>query len=404
MHIAFFTNTYHPWVSGVVRSISAFRKALSERGHNVFVFAQEAGDYIDAEPFIFRYPSIPIPYPIDFHAVIPISSFIDHLLPSLKLDIIHTHHPVLLGQAAAKKAEELNLPLVFTFHSQYSEYSQYIPISQENIQDFIKEVIGSVIGEYLKKCHHIIVPSNSMLDILDDEYGIEKEYVSVVPTGTDIKLFQNADGRPIREKFQWGDDVVMLSVGRLAPEKNWKLFIDACAIVINAKPNFRAVIIGEGFEREKLEKQAASLGIERRIQFLGDVPYEEIPAYYKAADLFGFTSTAETQGIVTMEALSAGLPVVAVDAVGTRDNVINNQQGFLTGNDVTDFADAILSLMNNPDLRQQFSQAAAERAKDFDISVQTEKLLNAYQKAIQSFQAGQSVILTRTRNIFSFGT
>lgn len=404
MHIAFFTNTYHPWVSGVVRSISSFRKALSDRGHNVFVFAQEAGDYIDSEPFIFRYPSIPIPWPTDFHAVIPISPFIDRLLPLLKLDIIHAHHPVLLGQAAAKKAEELNLPLVFTFHSQYSEYSQYIPFPQENIQDFIKEVIESVIGDYMKKCHHIIVPSKSMLDRLEREYGLDEENVSVVPTGIDIQRFQNDDGNQIREKFQWGDDIVMLSVGRLSPEKNWKLFIDACAVVINKRSNFRAVIIGEGFEREKLEKHTHDLGIEHKIQFLGEIPYEEIPAYYKAADLFGFTSAAETQGIVTMEALSAGLPVIAVNAVGTRDNVANNQQGFLTGDDVDEFANAILALIDNPDLRKQFSQAAVKRAQEFDISIQTEKLLNAYRRAIKSFQAGQAVVLTRSRKIFSFGT
>ncbi len=400
MHIAFFTNTYHPWVSGVVRSISSFRKALSERGHNVFVFAQEAGDYIDTEPFIFRYPSISISWPTDFYAVIPISSFIDHLLPPLKLDIIHSHHPILLGRAAAKKAEELNLPLVFTFHSQYNEYSQYIPLTQETIQEFIKELIGNWLGDYMKKCHHIIVPSNSMLDLLADEFGLT-ENVSVVPTGIDIKPFQNADGYSIRKKYRWDDDVVMLSVGRLAPEKNWKLFLNASAKVIARHPKFRAVIIGEGFEREKLEKHVEGLGIEQRVQFLGEIPYDEIPAYYKAADLFGFTSTAETQGIVTMEALSAGLPVVAVDAVGTRDNVIHNQQGFLTANDVDEFANAILHLIENPEVRKQFSLSALQRAKDFDISVQTDKLLLAYEKAIKTCQAGQTVVLTRSRKIFS---
>ena len=119
MHIAHYTNTYHPVINGVVHSVSGFRKALTDLGHNVFVFAQQQNGYEDEDPFIFRYPSLPLPVAVDIPAVIPLSPFIDRLMPSLKLDVIHTHHPVLLGQAAANKAQELDLPLVFTFHTQY---------------------------------------------------------------------------------------------------------------------------------------------------------------------------------------------------------------------------------------------------------------------------------------------
>ena len=136
MHIAFFTNFYHPVVSGVVRSVASFREALMEQGHNVFVFAQAAAEYKDNEPFIFRYPSLPLPVSGDISAVIPVSPFVEQLLPALKLDIIHAHHPILLGQTAARKAAELDVPLVFTFHTQYWEYTHYIPFPQEAIQDF----------------------------------------------------------------------------------------------------------------------------------------------------------------------------------------------------------------------------------------------------------------------------
>ena len=123
MHIANFTNTYLPVISGVVRSIRSFRDELTHQGHNVFIFAQEHADYIDQDPFIFRYPSLNLPTEIDIPTAIPISPFIDRLLPAVKLDVIHTHHPFLLGQTAATKAQELNLPLVFTFHTQYREYT-----------------------------------------------------------------------------------------------------------------------------------------------------------------------------------------------------------------------------------------------------------------------------------------
>ena len=400
MHIAFFTNTYHPFVSGVVRSIGSFRKTLSDSGHNVFIFAQHVDDYVDKEPFVFRYPSFNISWPTDFHAVIPISSFVDHLIPSLKLDIIHAHHPVVLGKTAANKAAELNKPLVFTFHSQYTEYTHYLPLNQETIQDFIKDLIDTRLVEFMEKCHHIVVPSSSMLELLEEVFGL-KDRVSVVPTGIDLKRFQTADGGHIRKRLGWENDIVLISIGRLGPEKNWKTLLDACAPVIQAYPNFRVAIIGDGLDREKLIKYTKKQGTAGRVDFLGTIPYAQIPEYLKAADIFGFASVAETQGLVTMEAVAAGLPVVAVDAVGTRDNVEHNTQGLLTPNDSNDLSQAIQRLVDDSTLRNQFSASAKIRAREFDMTVQADKLITVYEQAIKDHQHGRTVRLTRTRKLAS---
>ncbi len=402
MHIAFFTNTYHPFISGVVRSIGSFRKTLSDQGHNVFIFAQHVDDYEDQEPFIFRYPSFNISWPTDFHAVIPISSFVDHLLPSLKLDVIHAHHPVVLGKTAATKAAELNVPLIFTFHSQYTEYTHYLPLNQETIQDFIKDLIDTRLVEFMEKCHHIVVPSSSMLDLLEDVFGL-RDKVSVVPTGIDLEQFENADGVPIRKQLGWGDDVVLISIGRLGPEKNWKTLLDACAPVIQANPRFRVAIIGDGLDREKLIKYTIKQGIAGRVDFLGKIPYEQIPDYLKAADIFGFASVAETQGLVTMEAVAAGLPVVAVDAVGTRDNVEQNAQGLLTANDSNALSHAVQRLVEDADLRSKFAASARQRAKDFDMTVQADKLITVYKQAIRDHQYGRTVRVARARKLASLG-
>src|ERR1041384_1722255 len=126
LHIAFFTNSYYPVLNGRVPSVASFRETLMKQGHNVFVFAQYDANYKDEEPFIFRYPSLPLPLG-EISTALPVSPFVDQLLPALKLDVIHTHHPILLGQTAARKAVELGLPLVFTFHTQYWEYTHYVP-------------------------------------------------------------------------------------------------------------------------------------------------------------------------------------------------------------------------------------------------------------------------------------
>ncbi len=192
MHIAQFTNSYHPVMSGVVRSVSSFRRALTELGHNVFIFAQHASDYQDSEPFIFRYPAIELPTHPDFPLAIPLSPFVDKLLPCLMLDVVHSHHPVLLGQAAASKAAALRKPLVYTFHTRYREYSHYIMLMN---QKFVKEQIDQWVSDYMAKCHHIIAPSESIKQLLAEQYGVS-EQVTIIPTGIELEPFTRADGGP----------------------------------------------------------------------------------------------------------------------------------------------------------------------------------------------------------------
>jgi len=396
MHIAQFTNAYLPVVNGVVRSVSTFRNSLTEIGHNVFVFAQEDHHYIDKEPFIFRYPSVHLHYPVEIPAVIPMSPFVDRLIPSLKLDVIHTHHPILLGQAAAIKAQELDLPLIFTFHTQYREYSHYVPFPQEAVQKFVKDAVYNWLREFMVNCQHIVVPSESMLDILIKDYGLEDHY-TVIPTGIDLRPFKEADGKLVRANQGWGNDIIMISVGRLAPEKNWQTLLKAVSLAIRNELNLRLVILGEGPERNNLEDLSKTLGIANHVEFLGEVAFKDIPAFLKAADLFGFASTTETQGLVTMEALAAGLPVIAVNASGTRDVIENNRQGFLVDNDPQALAKAIGELLQTPELIQKFSARALKRIRSFEIMTLTKNLIEVYEQAIQDKKERQFVGIQELR-------
>jgi glycosyltransferase involved in cell wall biosynthesis len=390
LHIAFFTNTYHPVVSGVVRSVSEYRRSLSEAGHNVFVFAQHDSEFIDQEAFIFRYPSLELPISVDIPAIIPVSPFIDRLLPQIKLDVIHTHHPVLLGQTAAHYARKLKLPLVFTFHTQYREYSHYVPLPQASVQQFVKSLIDEWLVDYLTLCNHIVVPSESMRTILVDEYGLEKGY-TVVPTGIDLAAFSGIEGESIRRLLGWQDEKVVMSVGRLSAEKNWKTLLEAAAYAIKTHPNLRLVLIGDGPQRTDLENLAQKMGVAPQVTFLGWLPFSQVPRYLKAADCFGFASTSETQGLVTLEALAAGLPVVAIGATGTCDIVRHNQEGLLTSNDAVALGTALVTFFNHPDLIKRFKTAALERAEAFDIHRQAQKLVTVYQQAMADYQAGLTV-------------
>ena len=391
MHIAFFTNYYHPVVNGVVRSVASFRENLMKQGHNVFIFAQSDNTYKDDEPFIFRYPSLPLPLG-DISTAIPVSSFVDQLLPALKLDVIHTHHPILLGQTAARKATELDLPLVFTFHTQYWEYTHYVPFPQEAIQDFLKNAVHRWLREFMQKCQHIIIPSESLKDILIRDYGLHERY-SVIPTGTDLEPFLNADGKSLRSKNGWQDETVLISVGRLAAEKNWDTLVRAFAKVQEKHAGMRLVLIGDGTARSSLEALAAELGVAEQVTFTGALPFQEIPRYLKAADAFAFASVTETQGLVTIEAMAAGLPVVAVDGPGTRDIMEHGKQGFLVENDPDALAKGIHKLLADPQRLKRLSNNALKKAKTFEVNQLGKQLLGVYEQAIQDKKENQHVTL-----------
>lgn len=390
MHIAYFTNTYRPTMSGVVRSIDTFRDALASLGNNVFIFAQHAADYEDTIPFVFRYPAIESPFANRYAFPIPASPCLTSIMPALKLDVIHSHHPVLLGETAASRAEELNLPLVFTFHTRYDEYSHYIPFEQK----ITKKLIVDWIGRYLNKCQHIITPSDSIRDLLYDA-GVTGP-ITTVPTGIDAEPYRNADGQPIREKHGWGpDDIVLISVGRLAKEKSFDVLIDAAAKVMRDRPNVKLVIIGGGSEQKELEKQASALGIGDRVLFTGIVPYEAVPGYLKAANIFCFASTSETQGLVTMEAMAADLPVVAVDATGTRDIVEDGKDGLLTENSAAALAAGIERVVDNTDLRQTFVDNARAKIEWYDSKRQAQRMLDVYAHAKEEKRLGRSIKVER---------
>jgi glycosyltransferase involved in cell wall biosynthesis len=381
MNIAHFTNTYKPNVNGVSRSVSSFRKALTSLGHNVFVFAPGARKYEDREPFIFRYAAVEIPQ-FNYAISLPVSSYVNWVLPRLKPDVIHSNHPLWLGDVAARKAEKMELPLVFTFHTRYTEYTHYVPLDQA----FVKGVFAEWLARYLRRCQHVVTPSESIREILA-EHGVT-ERVTTIPTGIDLKPFQQADGTTIRARFGWEKKIVLLSIGRLAKEKNWERLLEAVAIVMSKHDDIRLALIGDGPYRAALEKYAASLGVADKVMFVGRVPMDAVPSYLKVGDLFVYASLTETQGLVTMEAMAAGLTVVAVDATGTRDVVQNGEDGLLTNNDSQALADGILRVLENPQLRERLETNVKTNIQRFDLLEQARKLLAVYEQAIEDKKTG----------------
>jgi len=395
LRIAHFTNTYFPVMSGVVRSVSTFRQAQEELGHTVFVFGQEAHNYEDQEPFVFRYPSFNIPIR-NYPATIPVSNHIDWVLPKLKLDVIHAHHPAPMGNAAADKCEKLDIPLVFTHHTRYQEYVQYMALPEE----LVKEIIEQQLANYMQKCQHIVVPSESIKEMVESVYGIQ-ERVTVIPTGIDLKPYRGVNGRSVRQARNWTDDKkIIISVGRLVGEKNFDTLIKAFAIVAKKHDDVILALIGDGPDQHELEKLALKEGVSNRVEFVGRVPFEEMPNHLKAADFFAFASITETQGLVTLEAMAADLPVIAVDATGTSDIVEDGKDGILTENNPEKLAEGIDRVLSDQDLANHLREGAISKAEQFETLNVTNHMLDVYGQAIEDKKAGLYVAPDKRKPIY----
>jgi 1,2-diacylglycerol 3-alpha-glucosyltransferase len=256
----------------------------------------------------------------------------------------------------------------------------------------LKNAIHKWLRDFMQKCQHIIIPSESMKEILVRDYGLEKQY-TVVPTGTNLEPFLRADGKTLRKEKGWQDETILISVGRLAHEKNWDTLLHAFAKIYSEHPDLRLVLIGDGPARESLQLLASELGIAEHVTFLGALPFEEVPAYLKAADAFSFASVTETQGLVTIEAMAAGLPIVAVDGSGTRDIVEHEKQGFLVENDADALAKGIDQLISDPQQMKRFSSNALKKAKTFDMNELGKQIISVYEQAIQDKKEDKYVTL-----------
>ena len=334
MRIAVFSDSYKPYVSGVVNSLDTFGRELRKMGHQWYIFAPTYPGYVDDEPGVFRFVSVAAPTNPDYRLAIPLSLAVCRRLRELQIDVVHTHSPFLMGGLGARAARRLKLPLVFTYHTLYEEYVHYSPVAR----GFARRLMRRISKQYCNRCDTVIVPTQAIRELLD-RYGVQTEVV-VNPTGIDLSRYENLDRSFLRVNYGIpADHRVLLFVGRLGKEKNVHFLIRAFSKIADEDDKVTLVMVGGGPERADLEEFARSLGVQQRVIFAGPKQPGEMPTVYAGADIFVFTSTTDTQGMVITEAMAAGLPVVAVKAYGSGNVVDHGVNGLLTSVDEAEFRD-----------------------------------------------------------------
>ncbi|MDF1578988.1 MAG: glycosyltransferase, partial [Desulfobulbales bacterium] len=272
MKICMFTNTYLPHVGGVARSVSTFAEDLRKAGHSVLIVAPTFAA-MDKEPAedVVRVPAIQNFNGSDFSVRIPVPGIIDDTISAFRPDIIHSHHPFLLGDAALRVARSSDLPLVFTHHTLYENYTHYVPLDSR----ILKRFVINLATQYANLCNQVIAPSTSVGKLLL-ERGV-KSPVEVLPTGIDLDFFKKGDGRRFREKHGIGQDTVVIGhVGRLAREKNLPLLATAVARYVREDARACFVVAGRGDAERSIRQVFRENNIEERLIMPGNFTGNEL--------------------------------------------------------------------------------------------------------------------------------
>lgn len=371
-----FSESYVPRISGVVHSLTAFVSALRAEGHRVIVVAPRVPGYQDVDPDVFRFPSVRS-READFPLGIPYAPAMWQRLRALELDIVHTHAPFLMGTAAAALAHRQKLPLVFTHHTLYDEYVHYAPGPKWMLRPFVRWYAT----RYANRCDCVLAPSKALATRLRVQ-GVTTR-IEVLATGAlDMQLFASLDPSWVRPSY--GVPVgrlLIVTASRMAKEKSVDLVLHAFANIVRRRDAV-LLVVGGGPEEAALQQLAQTLQLESRIVFAGQQPHRRALECIAASDVFLFGSQTETQGMVLVEAMAAGVPAVAANAGGVGDAVRDGATGFLVPPTPAALADAVVHLLDNPGLRQTMATQAKEASQAFALPALTRRLVEIYQSLL----------------------
>jgi endonuclease/exonuclease/phosphatase family metal-dependent hydrolase/glycosyltransferase involved in cell wall biosynthesis len=380
VNILMMTNTYLPHVGGVARSVASFAAEYRRRGHRVLIVAPEFENRPAEEADVVRIPAIQNFNGSDFSVRLPIPGILTKHLDSFNPHIVHSHHPFLLGDTAVRVAAARNLPLVFTHHTMYERYTHYAPVDSPVLAHFIVDL---VLG-YTDLCDAVVAPSESVAELLKARSVVTP--IEVLPTGIDTAQFARGDGGNLRQALGVSLDALVVGhVGRLAPEKNLTFLSQAVTKFLQRHRRAHFLVVGGGPSEEVLRQVFHSAGLQDRLHLVGSLQGQPLVDAYHAMDVFAFASRSETQGMVLIEAMAAGVPVVAIDAPGAREVVIDGVNGRLLPTPIVrSFVQALAWVANqSPSQRQQLSAAAVARADEFSMSRMADKALRLYAALVE---------------------
>lgn len=386
MKILFVSDVYFPRVNGVSTSIRTFVKQMQSLGHTVHLIAPDYAIATEDEDWIKRVPAHSIYF--DPEDKLMKWSALAQMLPALHsegYDLIHIHTPFMAHYWGLKLASELNVPCIETYHTFFEDYlHHYLPWIPKRLARSIARTISK------RQCNSvdaIVAPSAPMLSVLRD-YGVNT-FAEVIPTGLQQHSFDDADGKAFRLKYDIPlERPMLLFVGRVAFEKNIGFLLEMTKVLLERHPEVLLVVAGQGPAEKSLHQLADVLELHENIKFIGYLDRNtELNACYQAADVFVFSSKSETQGLVLLEAMAQGTPVVAIAELGTASILKEGQGAMIAPDDIAGFADKVHQLLLHPQDRFELGKAALRYASEnWTAKIQVERMLHFYHNLISARQ------------------
>jgi glycosyltransferase involved in cell wall biosynthesis len=377
MNIAMFSDSFYPKVDGLTITLLNFIRLLSEKGHKIKLYIPSYGDEklknLHENVSLERHISFAlIGYP-DFRLAMPVPQKISESLKIFKPDIIHFHTPGTLGIIGINFAERHKIPLIGTYHTYLPGFLICIsPIKKIDKSDkkyLSKKIVWKLSNRLYNKCDLVTVPSESMKEVLE-ENGLKTR---IIPLSNGLNMDD------FSSKKRYGNKCRLLHVGRMSYEKSVDVIIKSVGILSKEFPDISLSLVGDGPALKSLKLLTEELGIEKNIHFLGFVEHSKLNEVYKEHDIFIIASTIETQGVVILEAMASGLPIIGVNKLAIPDCVKNNINGYITSPfNETEMAEKIKILYLDSKLRKDFGERSSEMVKEHDVKNTIEKLESIY--------------------------
>lgn len=383
MNILMISDVYFPRVNGVSTSIQTFRRELTTLGCASTLLAPDYPASYPAEPGVRRIPSRYVLLdPEDrMMKTAPIRALTAQLAGE-KFDLVHIQTPFVAHYRGTELARRLGVPCIETYHTFFEEYLfHYVPFLPREWLRAVARRFSRVQGNSVDA---LVVPSTAMRDVLSS-YGV-KSPLHVIPTGIPLTQFSGGDGASFRHGLGVPADApLMLFVGRVAHEKNIGFLLRAFRLALDRNPAARLVIAGEGPALASLRKSARELDVAARVHFVGYLDRgRALLDCYRAADAFVFASRTETQGLVLLEAMAMGVPVISTAVMGTCDIVGPGRGALVPRDDEADFADAMVTLLGDRSLRERLAAEAVAFAREWRAELLAGRMADLYRSVVKA--------------------
>lgn len=382
MRILMISDVYFPRINGVSTSIQTFRRSLHEAGHETWLIAPEyPGHTGDKEPGIYRVKSRYVPRDPEDRMMIPAA--IDALQGRLSkhgYDLVHIHTPFVAHYLGLKLARAARVPVIESYHTYFEEYlHHYVPLLPRQLTRFLAR---RVTVSQCDSVDALVVPSQAMQSALQ-AYGVRSP-MNIIPTGIELAGFRGGDGAAFRQRLGLRpDQPVLVHVGRIAHEKNIDFLLHMLVQLKESVPDVAMIVAGEGPALEHCRRLVASLGIADRVRFVGYLSRDaELLDCYRAGDVFVFSSRTETQGLVLIEAMALGVPVVSTAHMGTRDVLAPERGAIIAPDDEAAFAAIVSDVLKDPERRRQISEDARVYASSWSASALADRLAQLYAQLV----------------------